>query len=100
MMDKLDELEKRVVEFLDRHRQSRKLIDEARAENEQLRQKLGNHDALVEENRVLREKIRTLEGEIAALNDKEGEIRGRLTSILERIALLETEIQESGRVTG
>lgn len=95
MIEKLNELEQRVVEVLERYRSVQQSLEEARAEGARLREQLGDREALAEENRALREKIRTLEGEILSLHDKEGEIRGRLTSILDRISLLESEIQES-----
>jgi SMC interacting uncharacterized protein involved in chromosome segregation len=96
MFDKLEELDTLVAQLADRQREARQEIMELRSANEALQRQAAEAEGFAEENRVLREKVKALEEELTSFSGREGEIRQRLQSILERIASLESEVQDAG----
>ncbi len=96
MFDKLEELDTLVAQLADRQREARQEILELRSANEALQRQAAEAERFAEENRVLREKVKALEEDLTSFSGREGEIRQRLQSILERIASLESEVQDAG----
>jgi chromosome segregation ATPase len=97
MIDKLNELEQRVTHLLEHLRQAQAEVSDLQGANEELKQQLGDREKLTDENRALREKVEALEAELGSFSEREGEIRGRVQTILERIASLESGLQDSGQ---
>lgn len=95
MFDKLSELENLVGQLADRQRQTRQEMLELRAANEAMQRQVAEAEGLTEENRHLRDKVQALEDELTSFSGRENEIRERLQSILERIASLESEVQDA-----
>ena len=97
MIDKLNELEQRVSDLLEHLRQAQATVSDLRGANEQLKSQLGDRERTADENRALREKVEALETELGSFSEREGEIRGRVQTILERISSLESGLQDSGQ---
>ncbi len=94
MIEKLNELEKRVEAIVERCRANAQTVRDLRTANEDLTERLSKGEGQADENRTMREKLKGLEEELAAFNEKEGEVRGRLQTILERLSTLEEDLQE------
>jgi chromosome segregation ATPase len=96
MIDKLNEIEARVNTLLEQLQGARAKIAELTKANGELQSQLASQGNQADENRTLREKIQALDSEIGSFGEREGEIRGRLQTILERISTLESEVQDPG----
>jgi len=87
--EKLQQLEMRVGDLLEDLRRLREENAALQEEIGPLRKKAEEHEALSQENARLHERLSQFEAEIAATATKEGEVRERLRSIIEKIDALE-----------